>query len=136
MAASWYLVPPVRQHLRPGNHRLAPRIWLGMDGSAPLSLLSSHSSELTPMPGWQVVRRSLKEGPAKTKAMSRDNTNMKITSFENSKKTATRETLSLPVPCRGRRHIQPHTPRRSPPCPSHFSVRPRAPSLSPSAPLL
>lgn len=38
----------------------------------------------------QVVRRSLKE-PIKTKAMTRDNTDMKVTSWENGKKTAVRK---------------------------------------------
>jgi len=37
----------------------------------------------------QVVRRSLKE-PMKTKALTRDNTTMKVVSFEGGKKTGTR----------------------------------------------
>jgi F-type H+-transporting ATPase subunit epsilon len=38
----------------------------------------------------QVVRRSLKD-PMKTKAVLRDNTNMKVQAFENGKRTAVRE---------------------------------------------
>ncbi|KAJ1492338.1 mitochondrial ATP synthase epsilon chain-domain-containing protein [Baffinella frigidus] len=37
----------------------------------------------------QVVRRSLKE-PMKTKALLRDNTNMRVSSYEGGKKTTTR----------------------------------------------
>lgn len=42
-----------------------------------------------------MVRRSLKE-PMKTKALLRDNTNMRVSSYEGGKKTTTRKTLSLP----------------------------------------